>query len=201
MKLTTERQKETGAFYTPKLWADLAVKYIQQIVPNMQDYFFWDMAAGEGALLEALPDNVEKYATTLEKEDVNILRNKGIKANQFDFLDGDISKLMEIQANKHRLIVFTNPPYFKLKESHDCYAKRKYNTNDSVALFYYRIIKEVDPVLLCGFNKLDLYQASSLKNFRTDTRLLERTLNLFLCPSDSWGLKGSFPIAFNILAC
>lgn len=37
MKLTKERQKETGAFYTPKIWADKAVEYMRKVVPNF-DY-------------------------------------------------------------------------------------------------------------------------------------------------------------------
>jgi hypothetical protein len=36
MKLTKEQQKATGAFYTPKRWADLAVKYIHNA---LKDWF------------------------------------------------------------------------------------------------------------------------------------------------------------------
>lgn len=199
MELTKERRIQTGAFYTPKIWADKAVEYIREILPNMEDYFFWDMCAGEGALLEALPENCDKYGTTLEYEDYQILKSKGFNSNQFDFLDGDISKLQELKGNENRLIVFTNPPYFKLSASHDCYAKRKYKTNDSVALFFYRIVKEVKPLLICSFNKLDLYQGSTLSKFRNDIPIFQMTIAQFLSPSQSWGLKGNFPIAFNIL--
>ena len=74
MQLTKERRIETGAFYTPKIWADKAVEYICEVIPNMDDYFFWDMSAGEGALLEALPESCDKYGTTLEYEDYQILK-------------------------------------------------------------------------------------------------------------------------------
>lgn len=116
MKLTTERQKETGAFYTPKWIAELAVKYIQKVVPVLDGFMFYDCAAGEGALLDALPESCEKYATTLEAEDVDILRDKGYTANQFDFLGGNVDKLGMLWEARHenRLIVFTNPPYVKL---------------------------------------------------------------------------------------
>ncbi len=55
MELSVKKRKETGAFYTPKKWADLAVKKIQEIIPNLEDFVFYDPCCGEGALLEALP--------------------------------------------------------------------------------------------------------------------------------------------------
>ena len=51
MNLTKQRQKDTGAFYTPKMWADLAVKYIIEVVPNIEEFVFLDVCCGEGALL------------------------------------------------------------------------------------------------------------------------------------------------------
>lgn len=198
MKLTQERQKETGAFYTPKVWADLAVRYIQQVVPDLEHYVFYDPFCGEGALLDALPKGVEKYGTTLEWEDVEICRNKGFQVWQLDFLKDDLSDLLS-ESKMKRLIVFTNPPYVKLPTMH--YAiQGKYKTNDATALGYYRIIEELKPVLLCGFNKLDLYQASTHERFRNATKISQITVGQFLCDSKTWGLKGSFPISFNILA-
>ena len=76
MELTVKQRKETGAFYTPKLWAEKSVEEIKKILPDMESYFFYDPAAGEGALLEALPKGCAKYGTSLECEDVEILRNK-----------------------------------------------------------------------------------------------------------------------------
>ena len=57
----------------------------------------------------------------------------------------------------------------------------------------------MNPILLCSFNKLDLIQANTHLRFRNDTRFHERILKIFLSPSKSWGLKGNFPIAFNIV--
>ncbi len=200
MELTDERRAKTGAFYTPKIWADKAVEYIRAIIPDMENYFFWDMAAGEGALLEALPENCEKYATTLEYDDVNILRDNGFTANRFDFLNDDISRLLDIKATpKNKLIVFTNPPYVKLPADNPCAAQVKYKTNDATALFFYRILYEVQPLLLCSFNKTDLLQAPIHKDFRQRIPLDKLIVSMFYSPSKSWGLKGDFPIAFNIL--
>jgi len=145
MELTKERQKETGAFYTPKIWADVAVQhYIKRIIPNLQDYVFWDMAAGEGALLDALPIECEKYATTLEREDLVLLREKGYECNQFDFLNGDINKLVNIRNTpNNKLVVFTNPPYIKLPASDKSYAKKSIKPTMQQPCFYIEYSKKL----------------------------------------------------------
>ena len=199
MELSKLRQKQTGAFYTPKIWADLAVKYILQVVPDINNYIFLDVCCGEGALLDALPKGVEKYGTTLEWQDVEICRNKGFQVWQLDFLTDDILDILP-PSKMDRLIIFTNPPYVKLS-TNQYEIQKKYNNNDATALFYYRIFDELKPILLCGFNKLDLYQALIHKKFRNDTDLRKKTIKQFLSPSKSWGLNGSFPISFNILEC
>ena len=199
MILTNERQKETGAFYTPKKWADLAVKYIMEVVPNIEDYVFFDPCCGEGALLESLPKGVEKYGATLEYEDVEICRDKGFQVWQLDFLNDDISQILP-PSKMERLIIYTNPPYVKLPREHNSFAYQKYKTNDATALFYYRILNEMNPLLLCGFNKLDLYQGQAHQKFREETRFRQRTVKTFLTNSKSWNLKGNFPISFNIIS-
>lgn len=200
MVLKKEYQKKTGAFYTPKIWADLAVEYILKICPNMEDYVFYDPCCGEGALLESLPKGVEKYGTTLEWEDVEICRDKGFQVWQLDFLNDDLTDLLPKNKMK-RLIIFTNPPYVKLPKDHNSYAYKKYKTNDATALFYHRIFDDISPVLLCAFNKLDLYQARSHESFRKKTKFVDKTISQFLSPSKSWNLKGNFPISFNIIIC
>ena len=219
MKLTKERQKETGAFYTPKIWADLAVQYIQKFVRDLEGFTFYDPAAGEGALLDALPANCAKIASTLEAEDVKILKAKGYEnAFQFDFLSesldildlhgefGDTKPsrcLAKAMMQPEKLIIFTNPPFVKLPATHSSYAKTRYKTNDATALFFYRILKEIQPFLLCSFNKMDIWQADSQRKLRNDLKVYQRLKvidsPIFLSPSDSWGLKGQFPIAFNML--
>lgn len=198
MRLTTQRQKETGAFYTPKVWADKAIEYISRIVPQLEDYVIYDPCCGEGALLEAIPKGIERYGTTLEEEDVEICRDKGFQVWQLDFLHDEITELLP-PSKMNRLIVLTNPPYVKLPSTHNSIAYRRYKTNDATALFYYRILKELKPIMLCGFNKLDLYQASSHEKFRAEFNIYDRTVASFITPSKSWNLSGDFPIQFNII--
>ena len=179
MKLTRERQEETGAFYTPKVWADLAVKYILALLPYPEHYVFYDPAAGEGALLDALPANCRKIASTLEAGDVEILKSKGYKdAFQFDFLDEPIggvsldsnSPILEVLQNREKLIIFTNPPFNTLPTNNNCLAKQLYDNHNgnAVALFFLRIMYEVQPVMLCSFNKMDIWQGSNLQKFRVN---------------------------------
>lgn len=182
MELSRKRREETGAFYTPKVWADLAVQYILSVIPDPENYIFYDPAAGEGALLDALPANCTKIASTLEAEDVEILKAKGYEnAFQFDFLDesldildlyGDIDNvkpsrcLAKAIMRRERLIIFTNPPYAHLPASNNCFAKRKYQEGNPVCLFFLRILFEIQPLMLCSFNKTDIWQASKTMKFR-----------------------------------
>ena len=98
-----------------------------------------------------------------------------------------------------RLIIFTNPPFVKLPAEKYIFLKNKYKSKDATALIYLRILNELKPILLCGWNKIDLYQSQEHKSFRQQFGIFERSvINPCLTPSMSWGLKGKFPIAFNI---
>lgn len=202
MELTAQRRKDTGAFYTPKAWAKKAVEYMETLPHPLHYYVWYDPAGGEGALLEALPPECVRFGSTLEAEDVEIMRRKGIDAMQFDFLDGDLAqlpKMLHYAGNMGRLIVFTNPPYFKLKASHQCFAKTEYGCNDSVMLFYYRIYRELMPQYLMSFNKMDiLMPGSSMTEMVNEIIPTSRFLGGFMSPSETWGLSGRFPIAFNM---
>lgn len=203
MQLTEQRRKETGAFYTPEVWAKKAVEYLEKALPQPLSYYVWyDPAGGEGALLEALPHECVKFGSTLEAEDVEIMRYKGIDAMQFDFLDDDLSRLPSMihkARDMGRLVVFMNPPYFKLKASHKCFAKEEYKCTDSVYLFYYRIFYELMPQYLGSFNKMDILQCGSSGIEHSDATITSSVcLGGFMSHSKTWGLKGTFPIAFNM---
>jgi hypothetical protein len=191
---------KTGEFYTPPLYAELAVKYMREVLPSMEDYLFWDMAAGHGNLLDALPENCEKYATTYEYDDIPILREKGYVAHRMDFLDGDWTRHLDLVAARDagRLIVFTNPPYLELPADQYVSLRKKHKTINSVELFYQKILNDVQPLMLCGFNKLDIFQAPKSLYFRQTFQPFERIVKMFVTPSHGWGLKGEFPIVFNM---
>ena len=203
MEMTTEHRQKTGAFYTPRPWAELAVAYLRRVLPEFDQCIFYDPAAGEGALLEALPPNVEKYGTTLEPADVEILRAKGFTAWPFDFLLGEAEHLPRVlfdAARMHRLVVFTNPPFInatngQLREAH--------RTSNAAALFIYRAFEELGAQVYAGFNKVDLWTAPMLGCFRGDMAM-DYCMEIpaaFVTPSFTWpGLSGRWPLLFNILA-
>jgi len=192
-----QHKKDTGAFYTPKIWADLAVKYMQDFFgEGIFDFTFYDCAAGEGNLIDALPKGTKTICSTLEWKDVEILRDKGHQAFQLDFIEEFPVWFTDYINNINNLVVFMNPPYFKLKAEHKAYGKDRYKTNDSVEIFYHRIINEMNADFIFSFNKLDLIQSSKACSFRDKTNGKLTLLKCFVSPSKSWGLKGNFPIGF-----
>lgn len=207
MELSRKRREETGAFYTPKVWADLAVQYILSVIPDPENYIFYDPAAGEGALLDALPANCTKIASTLEAEDVEILKAKGYEnAFQFDFLDEslDIESLRSHPERKclavamespENLIIFTNPPYSVLPASNSCFAKKQYKENNATNLFYYRIIDEIDPLMFCSFNKMGIWQEAKSEKFRCHFDVFEQ---LVIGVTEQWLYSGRIVQDLNL---
>lgn len=205
MELSAKRRAETGAFYTPKIRAEKAIEYMNRELWDLQNYIFYDPACGEWALLEALPEEVIKFGTTLEAWDVEICKRRGIEALQMDFLSPESESVLESLANLFErvskpLVIFTNPPYFRLKADQYPEIKKIYKTNDSVALFYCRLMFMLEPAYICWFNKLDLRQSTDMGIFRERLAIYWTLQKMFITPSKSrpW-LKGGFPIAFNIL--
>lgn len=202
MKLTKERQKNTGAFYTPKYWAELAVRYIEKCLPkDLIHYTFYDPFAGEGALLEALPNNLIKFGSTLEFEDFEILESKEIQAYNIDFFDIRTAGFLESLAPiNHELIIFTNPPYMTLPKGKYEEVKKLYPEarSDAEALALLRLAKELNPAMICSFDKLTPLVGSTMVNWRKEFFQYYKLVRVFITPSFNWeGLSGKFPIGFH----
>lgn len=121
-------RERKGSFFTPQIWVELSQKYLTDVLgENWQDeYYVWDCAAGTGNLLTGLTNKYNIWASTLDKQDVEVMHDR-IKngANllddhvfQFDFLNDDFSKLpkplQEIINNpekRKKLVIYINPPY------------------------------------------------------------------------------------------
>lgn len=201
MELTKVQKKKTGAFYTPKIWADLAVEYMRKALPlPLEEYMFYDPAGGEGALLESLPKDCKKLATTLEYQDVHIMRDKGIDAYRFDFLNDEMWRVkdrLQEYIDRKRLVVFTNPPFVKLPAKNKSWAHSVYNTNDSIYLFFYRIYHELKATYLCSFNKP--LGKPNMKAHGYELYWHWDFLGGFISHSkEHWNLSGSFGIDFNM---
>jgi hypothetical protein len=123
-----------GSFFTPPQWVELSQEYLTKTFGEdwQDEYFVWDCAAGTGNLLAGLVNKDRVFASTLDKQDVDVMKQRienganlwAEQVFQFDFLndeflskskDGKLpNELFEIIADekkREKLIVYINPPY------------------------------------------------------------------------------------------
>jgi len=121
-------RERKGSFFTPRQWVELSQKYIADVLGEdwQDEYYIWDCAAGTGNLLAGLTNKYNIWASTLDKADVDVMKDR-IKNGahlledhvfQFDFLNDDFSKLPKVlqeiiknDKKRKRLIIYINPPY------------------------------------------------------------------------------------------
>ena len=123
-----EDRERKGAFYTPPIWVELSQQYLADTLGEdwQDEYYIWDCAAGTGNLLTGLTNKFHIYASTLDKQDVEVIKDRiqngaNLLENnvfQFDFLNDDFSKLpqplQEIindPEKRKKLVIYINPPY------------------------------------------------------------------------------------------
>jgi len=130
-------RERKGSFFTPQIWVELSQKYLTDTLgENWQDeYYLWDCAAGTGNLLTGLTNKHDIYASTLDKQDVDVMHSRietmnensvnGQGSNllknnvfQFDFLNDSFDKLpkklfdiINDTEKRKKLIIYINPPY------------------------------------------------------------------------------------------
>ena len=130
-------RERKGSYYTPQIWVELSQKYIADVLGEdwQDEYYIWDCAAGTGNLLAGLTNKYNIWASTLDKQDVEVMHDridnmnknspKGDGANllhdhvfQFDFLNDDFGKLpaalkaiIDDPDKRKKLVIYINPPY------------------------------------------------------------------------------------------
>jgi hypothetical protein len=121
-------RERKGSFFTPQIWVELSQKYLSKVLGEdwQDEYYVWDCAAGTGNLLNGLTNKYNIWASTLDKQDVEVMHDRiNNGANllhehvfQFDFLNDDFSKLpkplQDIINNpekRKKLVIYINPPY------------------------------------------------------------------------------------------
>ncbi len=121
-------RERKGSFFTPRQWVELSQKYLADVLGEdwQEEYTVWDPAAGTGNLLNGLTNKYNIWASTLDQQDVDVMRDRIRNgANlleshvfQFDFLNDSFDKLpAELRAiiddpeRRKRLVVYMNPPY------------------------------------------------------------------------------------------
>lgn len=146
-------RERKGSFFTPQIWVELSQKYLSDTLgENWQDeYYIWDCAAGTGNLLNGLTNKYNIWASTLDKQDVDVMHDR-IKngANlldshvfQFDFLNDDFSKLptplQEIINNpekRKKLVIYINPPYAEATASDTITGNKRHKSGVSANKTY-----------------------------------------------------------------
>jgi len=216
-----------GSFFTPPQWVELSQEYLAKTFgENWQDeYYIWDCAAGTGNLLAGLVNKYHIFASTLDKQDVDVMHQRIVNgANlleshvfQFDFLNDDFSKLPQslqdiINDPKRRkkLIIYINPPYAEVsgikhgkKGVNLSKIHKKYTSilgtagRELFTQFFIRVCKEIPEAKLASFGKMKYISGSAFESFRN--HFLAEYKKGFICRSNTFdNVPGKFPIGFLI---
>lgn len=221
-------RERKGSFFTPQIWVELSQKYLTDVLgENWQDeYYIWDCAAGTGNLLTGLTNKYNIWASTLDTQDVEVMKDR-IKngANlledhvfQFDFLNDEFTKLpkplQDIINNpekRKKLVVYINPPYAEVSSKAEkgkvgvniTNTHQKFNTilgtagRELYAQFYIRIYAEMQGCILAEFSTLKPLEGSAFENYRTFFK--PKLEKCFVVPANTFdNVNGQFPIGFKI---
>lgn len=129
-KMSGTEQEFKGAFFTPEIWVKKSQEYLTKVLgDNWQDeYIIWDCCAGTGNMENGLLNAKNVYASTLEEDEVNEIKEKithGLNlleshVFQFDFLNESLDskkipeKLRQIihdPVRRKKLVIYINPPF------------------------------------------------------------------------------------------
>ncbi len=221
-------RERKGSYFTPQIWVEKSQEYLSDVLgENWQDeYYVWDCAAGTGNLLAGLTNKYNIWASTLDKADVDVMKDR-IKngANllenhvfQFDFLNDDFTKLpkhlqdiIKDENKRKKLVVYINPPYVEgdarigkgrkgvqTSKIHNKYQNDLGRSSGEIfAQFFIRIYKEINGCRLAQFSTLKILQAPNFLVFRNAFQA--KLENIFIVPADTFdNVKGQFPIGFMI---
>jgi hypothetical protein len=221
-------RERKGSFFTPQIWVELSQQYLTEVLGEdwQDEYYIWDCAAGTGNLLNGLTNKYHIWASTLDRQDVEVMRDR-IKngANlledhifQFDFLNDDFTKLpkplQEIinhPDKRKKLVIYINPPYAEgdnvrglgrrnIQESnihHQYKGLMGKASSELFAQFFTRIHQEIPHCVLAEFSTLKILQAPNFADFRLFFQAkLEKC---FLVPAKTFdNVSGEFPIGFFV---
>ncbi|KNX44270.1 hypothetical protein [Helicobacter pylori] len=124
-------RERKGAFFTPKIWVEKSQEYLAKALGQdyQEDYIIWDCTGGTGNLLRGLLNKANLYLSTLDHNDVAIVKDLAAKNHlkllenhvfQFDFLNDDfksdkmpksLQEILKDEEKRKKLIIYINPPY------------------------------------------------------------------------------------------
>ncbi len=130
-------RERKGSFFTPARWVELSQQYIAaELGEDWQEhYYVWDCCAGTGNLLAGLQKKHNVYASTIDKADVQVMKQLNFLLDkhtfQFDFLNDPFFDVTDDKGNvvvksklptslqdilrdpekRKKLVIYINPPY------------------------------------------------------------------------------------------
>jgi hypothetical protein len=224
-------RERKGSFFTPQVWVERSQEYIADYLGQdwQDEYYIWDCAAGTGNLLAGLTNKYNIWASTLDKQDVDVIHDR-IKNGtnlleshvfQFDFLNGDFKTLpkglqdiINDPKKRKKLLIYINPPYAESNgkvstnrsDIQNTNTHRKYKSQmgkvgaELYVQFLTRIYMEIPNCKIGQFSTAKAITAGNSVIFRA--HFLAKLERLFVVPADSFdNVKGKFPIGFFIWDC
>ncbi|MDY2843683.1 MAG: hypothetical protein SOT81_06825 [Treponema sp.] len=135
-------RERKGSFFTPQIWVQKSQEYLAEVLGEtwQDDYYIWDCCAGTGNLLNGLTNYDNVWASTLDKQDVDVMMDRiaggwNMPENhvfQFDFLNDDfagsgtrdterdgssgkipaeLAEILHDEEKRKKLVIYINPPY------------------------------------------------------------------------------------------
>ncbi|GHT18671.1 hypothetical protein AGMMS4957_01410 [Bacteroidia bacterium] len=134
MLVPQDVRERKGSFFTPPQWVELSQRYLADVFGEdwQDEYYVWDCAAGTGNLLAGLTNKDHIFASTLDKQDIDVMFDRIANgANlwkqqvfQFDFLNDEflpiakggklpdeLYNIISDENKRKKLVVYINPPY------------------------------------------------------------------------------------------
>jgi hypothetical protein len=221
-------RERKGSFFTPQIWVQKSQEYLTKAFgENWQDeYYVWDCAAGTGNLLVGLTNKYNLWASTLDRQDVDVMKDR-IKNGahlldnhvfQFDFLNDSFDKLpqglkeiINDPEKRKKLIVYINPPYAEVSsknligktgvnqsKTHDKYGMHLGTAGRELfTQFLTRIIYEIPECKIGEFSTLKGLAGPAFASFREYFKV--KLLECFIVPAYTFdNVNGKFPIGSKI---
>ena len=208
-------RERKGSFFTPRIWVELSQKYLADVLGEdwQDEYYVWDCAAGTGNLLAGLTNKYNIWASTLDRQDVDVMHDR-IKngANlldnhifQFDFLNDSFDKLpaglkkiVEDPGKRKKLVIYINPPYVEsnakrsktrsqtqVTKTHTKYFEQTGKAGAELFVqFLSRAYFEIPCAPIAHFSTLKAVSAGNSRMFRQN--FLAKLKKLFLVPANTF---------------
>lgn len=158
-------RERKGSFFTPQIWVEKSQQYLARALGEgwQDEYYVWDCCAGTGNLLNGLVNWRNVFASTLDKQDVDVMKDRiadGWKmfenhVFQFDFLNDDFDKcpeelraILDDEEKRKKLVIYINPPYAEAASKRTISGTGENKTNVAVKQKMYE--KYLDKIGIAG---------------------------------------------------